>query len=479
MKNKIKIYLLLIISILFINVTIVKADMGAPEIHGYEVTITNTEGATLYDYNDKEIQKIPYDTKLEVLYEYESNGEMYASVNYNSKSGVVKLSDTKPTTTEFNLEDFDKTSSVMKLYVFRSGCYLFKGPSKNYDKVMEEEIPVGTVLEYEYHDDVWSYVEYDGKSGWIMNYSYSDLYSDLYTAVANIASQDSKVMTVSEISELHEEPSADSKVVSTSIPAWEELEYKYVYKKAKSQYVYVEYEDDAGWMYVAASEYNEDTTNASTSVNCGYIYIFTDKDMYSKPNDLNSKVSQKLPSSSEYTYDYCFTKSGKEWYRITYKNKNYWIYLDLNSYEEDESFTSSTMVTTYKTKDTITLYESPSKDAKKVSSTISKDVTVESKFSQYIDRTSWAYIEYDGIKGWADESSLTFQSYSLLCDASANKEEEEEKSSKTEDKEDDEEESNTNSSFPLGLIIAISIGAAIICVLVAVVIIVLINKKKK
>lgn len=477
--KKISIYLCLMVSLLTINFSKVKADMGAPEIHEYEVVISNTEGTSLYNYNNNVILTIPYDTKLTVEFEYESDGKMYGTVTYNNKSGIIDLSDTKITTTEVNLEDFSKTESVTKLYVFRSGCYLFSGPSKNYEKVQEEEIPVGTTLEYEYYDDVWAYVEYDGQKGWIMNYPYSEIYSDLETAVATVASKNSKVLTVTKISELYKEPSGNSEKVSVSIPAWEEIDYKYVYKQAKSSYIYIEYDDTKGWLYIAPSQYGEDTTNAATRTNCGYILTLKDLTLYSKVSDKSSTTDKKLSANTEYAYKYTVTKDKTTWFQVTYKNKDYWVYTD-EDYENDNiDFITSSTTTTYKTKSTLELYESPSKSSKKLTSTIAKDTTIESKFSEYIDRVEWVYIEYNDLKGWAQSTSLDYQSYSYVCDVATDEDEPEDDTKKSQkDDEDEDETTDDTDSLPLGLILGLAIGGAGILCLVAVVTIILINKKR-
>ena len=168
-------YLKALIIGLFVCLTpyIVRADSGGPMLTSYDVIVTNVEGADLVDINydgNKSTIKIKkhldYDTIIKEIYSEEYiNNELYG---YSGKeSAYVKLSDVK-IYGNYNLSDFDNYGKG-KIYVYKEGAYLYKGPSVIYGKVDGEVmIPIGEELDYQYRDDLFAYVTYNGVSGWII-----------------------------------------------------------------------------------------------------------------------------------------------------------------------------------------------------------------------------------------------------------------------------------------------------------------------
>jgi len=137
MKKK----LILFMMILFLPI-FVKADMGAP-MSSYKVRVSKVEGIDTYEWNrntnryEPTQEKLSYDTILTIRYENIRDNILFGQAynNETDKSYEIKLSDVSPV--EINLNDYKKETKS-KYYVFDDTCYLYKGPSKVYDKISPE-----------------------------------------------------------------------------------------------------------------------------------------------------------------------------------------------------------------------------------------------------------------------------------------------------------------------------------------------------
>lgn len=475
MKKRVNNFLVKLILGLFLVLSpiVANADMGAPSTAEYEVTVSNVEGASLYDYNGNVIATIPYDTKLTILFEYTDNkGVLYGSVEYDDKSGEIKLSETKAVADSIKLEDFEKFDTPKKLYVFREGCYLYSGPSVSYDKLSEEEIPVGTTLEYQYYNEVWAYVEYDGKEGWVYIYPYYEVYDGVEAAVADVATKDSKVLTINKITTLYKEPSTGSETISVSIPAGEEVEYKYSFSSdPHGIMVYVVYNGVEGWLNIVSSSFygtSESDFTAAVKQDCSSIFVLSETSLYSERENKDSKVKKTIPANTEVSFDYVIYLD-ESWYRVSYDGDDYWLYIDDDNSDNYELFYG--YVSNYKTKKEVTIYESSSSSSNSLGK-IKSDVSISSKYSRYIDGATWLYVVYDGVTGWVSTDSMEYIDSSEVCDVTY-----EEETKEDEKDEDTTGSEDKGSSFGLNLFIAI--GGAVVLALVVIVTIVLIMKKKK
>lgn len=479
MKKSLKIVLVCLIC-LFLLPIFVFADMGAPDIGNYDVVISNKDGAKLYDYNYRVIGTIPYDTKIKVNYEYTYNGTMYGSVTYKGETGDIRLSDVAIYSTEIDLSKYDKIKNPLQLYVFGDDAYLYNGPSTVYGRVSEgTKIPAGEIVTYEYSTDAWVYVTYNGVKGWLLNYPYMELYADLDTSVASVATGDNKVLTIETIKSLVVDPSQPEKTISVNIPMGTEIEYDYYYRLAKSEYIYVEYGDAKGWLYVASSFYGEDTANATTNNECFSLLVTSDQlYVYKKMGDINSKTNKKIPYGTEAALIYSFVKDGYSWNQIYYDGHYYWFAEKSADYVDSFSVNYD-YIYVYRLNKDLEMYEKPSKDAKKLGKTIKKDTSIEGWYSYYDESLeygnayySWEYVEYDGVKGWIPSASLENVEDKDVCPSISRVEED-----KKDDEEKEDEEEEQQGLSPK-LIAALAIGGAVVLALVVLVVIRLVNKKK-
>lgn len=459
--------------------TVVKADMGAPEMQSYKIVVKETEGAPLYDYNKKEIGTVPVDQVLEVTLEEYIGDTLYGYVTYNNKYGYIKISDTKLYKDKLSPEENEYAEKISgKKYVFAPGAKLYKGPSFAYDEVTGEDIKVGTTLDYTYKDEMWIYTKYDGKEGWVYQYTYSGFGpNDKTSSLADIKS--GKVLTINDV-KIYKDVQKETET-GTTIPKGKEIKYKYTYFPfAKVSAFYVEYEETQGWVFkesmMGASD-KDILISYSSSIypfENKKITVYEDYDCSKKLTtiDGNKEIKTKYSYSlvDEDSYDY------SDIFYVEYDNGKYgWI-------NSDETEIAIRYNYIFKTTDTTNLYTNPI-DGKKKEVSIPKEKEIKILYIAYTDDATWLYIDTDEYNGWIKENEKTVKMvdrYDLPEDEEEEPEEaidpaeEKEKKKKKDDDNDTEEEGLTTVQI---LIMAI-IGAAVLAITIVVVIF-LINKKKQ
>ena len=182
---------------------LVYADMGSPESYHYEIIITNPNGATLEDYSGEKIT-IPYDTKLTVHYETEMDGVLYLDVEYNDTYGVISADDVKIYTTEINFDEFAPNTDGRQFYTI-DNVEMYKGPSTMYGKA-GKIIPKGKILDYDYSDSLWAYLDYEGTKGWIFIFPVVEMVGNGMTAnVVEVLQKPKQVIVLKDKITLYED----------------------------------------------------------------------------------------------------------------------------------------------------------------------------------------------------------------------------------------------------------------------------------
>ena len=310
----------LIVMFLFLP-SLVSAKGEPPVYINYKVKVTNKDGISLIKDNNS--INIPYDTVLEVIYEYEQDGKLYGNVEYNNNTGIIEISKVELLTKEIDLEKY-KSESLKKIYIFDKGIYLYNGPSKAYGIVEGNiEIPIGTELSYTYGDEAWAYVTYNDIKGWIYIYPYDEI---IYEKGAHIATiyNDKKFYTLKEL-KLLESP-INNKEKGIVIPEYKEVSYKYVYSKDPyTTYYYLIYNDMEGWYKYEPLEvaefYNEEFIVNATD----------DMDIYSSPL-VTSNILGKINKNEEYNLlaialkDSIDDNTYESWTYIKYKDTIGWLH---------------------------------------------------------------------------------------------------------------------------------------------------------
>lgn len=349
MKNNKLIILLLLF---FIMPMFVKADMSAP-MSSYKIRISNPEGAEVYEWNNKTRlfektgEKIDYDLVYIVQYEQIINNEIYAHITRKSIDDkgkvtysdikLIKLDDTR--VIEIDIEDYEK-EMLKKYYVFDDTCYLYKGPSKLYGKIEPEiSLSVGTIIETEYYDELWAYVEYNGVKGWVYTYTFTTLspYNES-AGMVSISEYHPNIKSVNELT-LYNNPKTEEETGVTIHPEVE-LNTIYTYSsEVHNPYYYVDYNGTKGWVKTI---YEDNVImNIAYKANQEMSLKVDNKEgaaLYKNPSNKNSSIGI-IPYETKLTPTYSLNGSHtEEWYQVKYNDTIGWVNLqDVSYYNEDNS----------------------------------------------------------------------------------------------------------------------------------------------
>lgn len=474
-------FLLTVLLIICFMPVVALADMGAPNTTKYDVIITNPNGVSIG--TGKRKTTIPFDTRITVNYEYEKDGELYASVEYDGIYGEIKLSDAKIYTTDIDLSQFNNDGKK-ELYVFKEGAYLYKGPSVIYGKASDDMIPVGTTLTYNYYDEMWAYVEYKGTKGWIYFYGPAEMYSDVKLAVASPIKENNKVLMLKDITKLAVNPrddvtSPDYKGVEVNIPKGTEITYDLHTSLGHGEYIHIKYKGKEGWLsYVDYRGFAD--AGIIIQDKCTEGIVMKDVNIYSTFGDVSSKTDEVIKAGTNVTSIYSYREGDYYWNKVKYDNKEAWLAIETPEEDYDAVISIAygySYISVYRTRKEAPLYEDIS-ESSKVLGTIPQDTKLEIIYSYYDDRTNWAYVEYNGVKGWVN--SNTYLSYDSTkqkanCSGVINDD-------KTTSKEKLDNDEDTNEGAVQNVLLKaclIAIGLAVAISVVVAVIIVSVNKSKK
>lgn len=163
------------------------ADGAGPAFTSY--TVRCPKDITLYesDWENetmKKINTIPAGTMLDVNHEFETNGVLYGSVQYDDVYGYIRISDVQLNLNSFRAEQGDVLDKGGQVKVIaKNGVKMYAGPNDKYPLVTT--VPKNVVLTYnignERYDTSWAYVTYRGQSGWIAMYEF-----DMKDGVVNL-----------------------------------------------------------------------------------------------------------------------------------------------------------------------------------------------------------------------------------------------------------------------------------------------------
>lgn len=400
--------ILLYITILLLPI-IVKAELTTPNQIGYEAK-TNKE-IILYNESLNEVTNISTDTEIKINSEKTINGETYGSIVYNNEKYLVKINDIDLKYNKLSANSL--TRKQEKKLITIANTKIYKGPSIKYEE-LTESIPANEELTTYYYDDVWSYVDYNGSTGWIYTYSYEELKPyDIDCTVGKVEDKKIKILTTDNIT-LKNNPLAQE-TNNKIIPANTELEYKYYYELHDgSKYLYVEKDNNKGWFEV---NYSENDNLAAFKYDCNYIYVTNNYiNFYSKYNDISSKTSVKILQGTELEILYTATIKNKcNWYYVKYKGEYGWVLSE--QYNTDTSTPPFAVYNgtsyKYKTNQELELYKAPNSgniEGKIPSSTI----FVATYILNYQD-TRWLYATYNNQKGWVKANNVSVSSSITEC----------------------------------------------------------------
>ena len=366
---------------------VVFADGAGPYVREYEASVKNPNGAELYTSEGKKTNIVaPRDHMFEVYMEEIIDGEYYVDVEYKEEYYLCKASDLALKEDSLKPDDDEKMEEPTKYYTYKTGGYLYKGPSKIYDKVFSEEIPVGTILTTKYYSSAgWVYVTYNNKSGWIFIYSKNDR-SNPYPDDTSFARFTDETLITVPGSKLTD----DSDNVIGTITDFTEVKINYYtgYIGAYAGYgkYNINYKGQTGWVEVGADLADE--------YNSIYIHNNTKLTDY----DGNQIATVFKDTELKYTYKF-FNDEGYPTFYVEYKNQKGFIsgWDDLT-----EEWSTDDQKYVINSDDYFDLYDKPNGRVINNKST-SESFSVKYYFDEEISKdkyVSWVYAIVDDFKGW-------------------------------------------------------------------------------
>ena len=175
--KKIILFVFLISCFMFKPIMEVSADAASPVITLYDAIVTNPKGAKAYinddsDYyefipNEKADLIISYNSEVIVLSEFQN---ITALIKYKNTKYVVDLNDINPKGEEYEFKNavhYDTPRKAISVKNFD----IYNGPSESFKKV--GSVPNNIEITYEYAIEntdgyeIWVFVSYNGKEGWV------------------------------------------------------------------------------------------------------------------------------------------------------------------------------------------------------------------------------------------------------------------------------------------------------------------------
>ena len=308
----------------------------------YEVSISDKNGAYLYDnaYEKTDIL-LNRNTKVKIIDE-ENRNLFYGKIIYNNRNYYIDLSKVKLTKDNFTFDDLKKSLEYLKTYnrkdyeaifrnveygfyglVYNSEATIYKGPSEKYEKT-NIVIKDGDII---YFNDIglpWIYVEKDGVSGWIKE-------SNDFEII-----QKGPYIWLKEDAVAYHMPKY-GKFTKTIVTIPKDTKFEETY----SLYYEVEKDDDIDSVLAYAVKYNDDI-----------YYILEEKSIVLHGPDLNDgkiiternvtaydeikgKEVASIPFNTMLDVEYYYDTDSKEynWLYVKYNNDHYWIIDDDSFYE--------------------------------------------------------------------------------------------------------------------------------------------------
>ena len=449
MKN---IKLLLFSLLILIMPVLVLADAGGPSFTEYNVRVTNKNGTDLLYYDSKTNdmastnKHFNFDDIISgIVFEENINNERYG---YSQTEGYfVKLKDVQA----YGEVDFEflkeRGFEPGKLYVYKSGAYLYKGPSKTYGKVDGEvELPVGTTIQYTYRDELFAYVEYNGVSGWVYIYQPADNSegSGPYKEGSSLANIESgKLITLDE-TPIYKDTIGEDTI--GSIPKNVNLSYKYSYYKSNFlKMYYVKYNGISGWVKDVGI-YQKNKTIFS---HLKEVTICKDRVYEECTNPLGT-----IPKNTMVNVKYSFN-SFDRWYYVEYNGISGWVYDD--NYDLDVYY--STKIKYLLKKDAYFYTDIYGDKTDKVlePQEIIVDYVIWDN-NDYESNICWLYINDGNNKGWIKSSNDDIEYLDYI-------------------EEDNNINDDTDSEIPFNILIIYLLGGIVVLSLTTFIVIKLINKK--
>lgn len=333
---------IILLTIIFILPSIVKADMAAP-MSNYKVRINNSNGAYLYEYDSNKNEyvkteyKIEYDKVVVITDEITVDDQVYGGYvcadEVQKKCGYINLSNTSAI--DINLDDY-YNEIAKSYYVFDDTCYLYTGPSLNvYNKINPETVlEVGYTFTSNYYDDLWTYVP--EKKAWVYTYTYNRGSNDVEPAgvIDTLYNYEKNIITMEEV-KIYDSPKTKENVLAT-IPANTTLTTIYSYNmEPHYPYYYITYNGVTGFIETVYDKEYHVITNVAYEVSDNFLKVSNNDGIkLYKEGNLKSEVIATIPTGTDLNPSYALFNSHTIWmYKIEYENQVGWIECNSENFE--------------------------------------------------------------------------------------------------------------------------------------------------
>ena len=328
MKKK----LLVLLLMLLVVPTLVSADVGIPERSNYNIKITNTSGAYMYDYSydgdtyNKTSTLLAPGTICESSFSYGK----YLEAKCGDKLGYLLADDITPILDASKLE-FKK---------YKKQYYAYKETTV-YEYPYFASKVAGTIAKGETFDinicqtesfDSWAYVNVNGVKGWIyaLYGTTAEIGLDGKSAIATVvAVEEGEFYVVYTDVDLYTEPMEQGEKVNAYLEYGKTYKYKYNYNQVYNEYVQVEVDGKLVWVnnYLEAgkSDAKMIITDASKVA------------LYGRALDKDSRVKTLLNDNTLYDIKIAYELNhGDGWYLINNGTSDLWIAMDVDYDDEVE-----------------------------------------------------------------------------------------------------------------------------------------------
>lgn len=302
----------LLLFLLLILPTYVKADMGAPYIEPYEAYVNVVEGTKYYahEYDDENyvlIEKgtLNYNEIIEITYEDEMNGDLYGMFSYKDENYYIKINDIEAIKDNYTINEeklLEEKDQYNVTVLAKGGITVHSGPAQGYEVIANlaegEEVKV---LNEGGETTFWYYVDYGKGKGWISQLGGTfgkKIEKEFYIAV------DTKLYDNS-TGKYYRIPA------NTIINGGYELD-------AWSRGYFVTYKGVSGRINYGNTAYIKDSNDKN-------IKITKETKLYEAASNTSKVLVESIPKDIVFKYDYIYYPNNEQYVKVNYKGIEGWI----------------------------------------------------------------------------------------------------------------------------------------------------------
>ena len=348
-----RLFIILIAALAVIGVAVTAyADMGSPVTMEFDAVTNRDVTAYENEWTEtgtvlKPVGNLKSGTKVRVDGVYDTvNGKRYVSIQFGDKddtdgSGIffIEADSVNSVNDVIGKEKAGTYNDPFKIIVLsKKGIPIKSGPAEAFKTI--GTIPKDTIVECTagvligddngYSSDVYSYISYNGTTGWIYteNNGGSRDFAMIPVEDPEFDYQFSTIVTKVPI-KLYSEPFNEGYATVQRVPANTELKVKYYiedrYRDLSDDFYstyYCEYKGRGGWTSNQFRGYGDLAWK-----NDWIVYFYEDADLYETADKSSAPVGKLKAEHKFYTADaaqICEHVNGDNWFRLDYNGRQLW-----------------------------------------------------------------------------------------------------------------------------------------------------------